>query len=398
MITPVEIKQACLKKWKEVLLHALNGTGEGELISQPLIFPMEITRIGKIKAKDILTNLLKYREEIHLLQQQSKEIKGYGYTIQWEERIFEKIGMNKVPEKIFIGSLDDYLKVTGKEKEYNCFIRHSKLILSCLPQLKEWIQFNPLKVIEHPYWPETLSVCQYFIQNPQPKLYIRQLPVKVHTKFIKEENELLFRSLLDYLLAGNINSSESRFEKRYNLKFAEPLVRVRFLDNVLSPVSRISDISISLSEFKNFYCNATRVLVAENLMNFLTLPDIPRGIALWSGGGFNVSYLKDVEWLQPLQLIYWGDIDAHGFHILNQFRTYFPDTKAIMMDQETLHAFYTPEDKKGPKVSALNLPGLLPEENKLYNYLCETRIRLEQEKIAQIYAERKILDSITEDE
>ena len=33
-------------------------------------------------------------------------------------------------------------------------------------------------------------------------------------------------------------------------------------------------------------------------MNFLTLPEVKNTVALWSGGGFNVSYLKEIEWLQ----------------------------------------------------------------------------------------------------
>src|SRR5205085_1865511 len=113
---------------------------------------------------------------------------------------------------------------------------------------------------------------------------------------------------------------ESRFELRFNLKYAEPLIRVRFLDNNISPISGVSDISLPLSEFSSFECNCSKVFVTENLMNFLTLPKLEKTIAIWSGGGFSVSNLKDVEWLKNKQFYYWGDVDAQGFQILHQFR------------------------------------------------------------------------------
>lgn len=390
MITPVEIKQACLKRWKDVLLQVLFERLSDEAKAHQPLFPMEILRIGKVKTKDILTNLLIYKEEINQLQKQSKQAKGRGYSIIWEEKVFDKIGKNVVPDRIYIESLEDYLFLTGNEKDYEKFKFHTNIILSSLPQLADWIAINPVKVTEHGYWPETLKVCQFFLQNPLPEMYIRQLPITVHTKFIKEENETLFRSLLDFLLPEYVNINEIRFEKRYNLRFSEPLIRIRFLDKVLSSVPGLSDISITISEFINYHCLAKHVLVTENLMNFLTLPEVPGGIALWSGGGFNVSYLKNINWLKFLQIYYWGDIDAHGFHILNQFRAYFPQTKSLMMDRQTLEDFLEPEHKAGPKVVPQLLPGLDAEESQLYQYLCKSSIRLEQEKITQAYADIRI--------
>ena len=107
------------------------------------------------------------------------------------------------------------------------------------------------------------------------------------------------------------------------MKYGEPLIRIRFLDTQLSPIETATDISLTLSEFNNFHSHCDNIFVAENLMNFLALPYLTKTIAIWSGGGFNVSYLKDIDWLKGKQFYYWGDIDAQGFQILNQFRIYF---------------------------------------------------------------------------
>ena len=128
-------------------------------------------------------------------------------------------------------------------------------------------------------------------------------------------------------------------------------------------------------------------------MNFLTLPHLPNTIAIWSGGGFNVSYLKEIDWLKSKQFYYWGDIDAQGFQILNQFRTYFPNTIAVMMGEETLSCFKSGE---GEPAANQTLQHLTESETKLYNHLRQNNIRLEQEKITQAFAENKIKKLVVE--
>ena len=227
-------------------------------------------------------------------------------------------------------------------------------------------------------------MCKYFLQNPQPNLYIRQLPVEVHTKYILE-NKGIIQSLLELLIPEYINGNEARFELRFHLKYAEPLIRIRFLDTLLSPVANATDISLTLSEFDKLYLHCENIFVAENIMNFLTLPYLKNTIAIWSGGGFNIGYLKNIKWIR--NFFYWGDIDAHGFQILNQFRAYFPNTIAVTMDEETLSCFKL---AKGELAANQNLSNLTSNKLQLYNYLRQKNIRLEQEKITQQYAEEKI--------
>jgi hypothetical protein len=57
------------------------------------------------------------------------------------------------------------------------------------------------------------------------------------------------------------------------------------------------------------------------------------------------------------------------------------------MDEETLSSFTS---AKGPQVSNQNLQRLTESELKLYNYLRQNNIRLEQEKITQTFAEERI--------
>jgi len=65
-------------------------------------------------------------------------------------------------------------------------------------------------------------VCHCFLNNPRPDVYIRQLPIDLHTKFI-EHNETVIKSLLDYLIPEHVRDVlEKQLSKRYYLRYDEP--------------------------------------------------------------------------------------------------------------------------------------------------------------------------------
>lgn len=382
MISPKEIEAQCLGWWKQVLTDVA--------LDRPWTL-REIRRIRKVSSKDILNRLSAYRDSIDDLKRQAKGTKPLGYRLDITTRQFEKIGLQPVPSGIFIDTLDDYLYVTRKKAEFSTFVSNLKLIRREMPQLLNWVVLNPLKLIEHESWPETLSVCHYFLRVPRPKLYIRQLPIDVHTKYVIE-NKAIITSLLNYLIPDHINSDETDFEKRFNLLSRDQLIRIRFLDPLMSPLPGITDMSFTESELSKYPFAIDNVLIAENLMNFLTLPEVAKTIAIWSGGGFNVSYLRKIEWLASKKFYYWGDIDAQGFQILSQCRRYFPNTVSVMMDRETLESF---PGASGTPAKELPLNNLSEEELLIYRKVVRGNIRLEQEKITHRFAVDAINRSIS---
>jgi hypothetical protein len=211
------------------------------------------------------------------------------------------------------------------------------------------------------------------------------LPIAVHTKFI-EENDAVIQSLLDFLISGDIrNSGQKRFAERYFLRYDEPVIRMRILDTQLTCFGNFIDISIPLSHFEKLVLPAKNILIAENKMNFLTLPEVSSAIAIWSGGGFNISYLRNAVWLVGKSIFYWGDIDEYGFQILHQLRSYYPQTQSIMMDLKTFEGFAA-FAATGTRNKSEQLSLLTDEESKLFNQLkLLEKNRLEQEKIPQEY-------------
>lgn len=389
MISPEEIKHQALRHWDQMLIDHINGKGFSTIT---------ISRIGQVKSGQVREQFERLHNEIETLLKYSKNETGVGYLVELSGQNFRRTGSHELPKSISIETLEDYLHVTGKKKEWLSFLKNYDFVVANIPDLKDWTPDNTSWLLKTSIsWDRIIMVCQYFLSIPRPDLYLRQLPIEIHTKFIEENSSLLI-SLLDFLIPEHIRDPRSkRFAERYFLKYDEPLIRIRVLDETLRFQHNINDLSIPLSTFQLLNIECKRILIAENKMNFLTLPDVPGGLALWSGGGFNISYLKDIEWLAGKPIFYWGDIDEHGFQILHQLRSYYSDAKSILMDMETYVSFE--RFAVGVPTAAIGELSLLhPNETEVLTFLKANPLknRLEQERITQEYAAKKII-KITEE-
>lgn len=87
---------------------------------------------------------------------------------------------------------------------------------------------------------------------------------------------------------------------------------------------------------------------------------------------------------------YWGDLDTHGFAILDQLRSHFPHVDSLLMDRVTLlkyQCFWGEE----PTPIQRDLPRLTPAESALYDDLrfdrLQSKLRLEQERVGFAWLE-----------
>ena len=373
MITPIEIKKKAANKYKVYLQSIVESESFNPIVIN-----------GDKKPNE---NTVKFEEELTELISCSKEKKGYGYTIEYQTVKTKRHGMQDIPISISFQTETDYLKYINKEKDTAKFKKDIASILFSFPELKDWIYKYPIKVIEND-WESLLKVCQYFKATPQPHLYIRELPIQVHTKFI-ESNIGIIRELLDIIIAENVNFEEKKFEPHFNLKYDESLVRFRILDECISQqlFGGIYDISIPISEFQHLSLPIQTVYIVENKINMLTFPIKRDSIVIW-GHGFGVDIMKNVEWLKTKKIYYWGDLDAQGFQILSEIRTHFEQVESFMMDRYTFDLFY--EGDKGTETNVEKDLCLTSEENKIFDYLKKNNLRLEQEKIPHDFVRTKI--------
>ncbi|MBA3664562.1 MAG: hypothetical protein H0W61_10185 [Bacteroidetes bacterium] len=389
MITIIEIKRKSENLYSEYLKSIISGES---------FFPKTIR-----SDKSVSNDFNEMRNELAEVIEHSKDRKSFGYTITYKQVNTRKHKIQSLPEEISFQCATDYLKFLHKEKEAENFKNNANEILTRFPNLIEWIKKYPKKIIENcGKWKSLLDVCSYFTRYPKPNLYIRELPVKVHTKFIENHKAILLDLLNVVLQTDNINheyTTTKDFEKRFGLKFNQSQIRLKILDTNISQnhLSGLTDIEVTEEEFIKLQVPCDKVFIFENktnfsnLMNFLTLPKLENAIGIF-GSGYKVADLKNALWLKDKDIYYWGDIDTHGLQILSQIRGYFRQTKSIMMDFETLNTFK--EDwGRGESINVNVLPNLYPSEQELFLFVKADNlntIRLEQEKIGHEYVLKQI--------
>ncbi len=292
----------------------------------------------------------------------------------------------------FINNIS-YLKFINKLNDFDTFCINYELIKSELPLILDWIESNIQKINENIWkWRDIIEVVKYFILNWKSDLFIRELQIKVHTKFI-ENNKKIIDELLQFV---NINEDNifnfawDTFEEKYWLKVKPNFIRFRFLDNSLQEdffSYKIDDIYLKNEDFEKLEINCNEVYIVENEINYLTFPKVQKSIIIW-WKWFNITLLKNTKWLNNKQMHYWWDLDSHWFKILSIFRKYFKNTKSLFMDKQTYDKFreYEVEWKVlwNDEVKKY-IEYLTTEEFELLNYLNKNKLRLEQENINQEY-------------
>ena len=339
-------------------------------ITNENIFPRSF-KLKKITQKDFQSSYSQIHKEIGRLKRLKLEYRDYN---------FKTLGTQRLPFAILIEDLDEFFKIIDKRGEYQEFSIIFDSITQKYPPLKELFIQKPFLVLEYrDIWDRLLRVVSFFLENPNPNIYIREISIeKIDTKFIENHKKII--DILISTLKGitPLNTlSDYSFEKRYSLKYPQPIVRFRLNRSYFG----FEDISLTIDEFREIDIDFKRVFVIENKTTFLSFPIIKDSLIIF-GEGYGVSKLEDIDWLKEIEILYWGDIDIDGFAILSQFRRYYPQTKSLLMDIDTFKrykdfAVIYKQNKTAPKLDNLTI-----KEQELYRYLLlENGIRLEQEQI-----------------
>lgn len=261
------------------------------------------------------------------------------------------------------------------------------------PALTIWLAKRPLAALEEgAVWTGILDVVTWFRDHPRCGLYLRQIDIPgVDTKFIEERKPLL-TELLDLALPPEaIDAGWRGFERRYALRPEPNSIRFRVLDPRLA-IQGLTDLSAPAYELAQLRLAAACVFITENEINGLSFPDVPGGIVIF-GLGYGLDRLAEIEWLRGRPLCYWGDIDTHGFAMLDRLRAIFPAAESLLMDRETFAMHSHLWVREGAPYLG-ELERLHEAERALYDDLrgnrLGERVRLEQERIGFRWVERAV--------
>ncbi len=377
--TPGDIHAQLERRWEcgQILASSLHG--------EPL-FPMRIPL--KHPAAGIIGNRFdEVRRWIASLSAKCKSTTGSGFNLEWRESSYRQLGKNRLPVAAIIETEADALDIIGKRKQAGQFKTLADATIQAFPELRSWLHDKPLKLLKHaPDWPRLLDILHWMSQHPRPGVYLRQLDLPgIHTKFIERHKSLLIE-LLDIILtddAIDFDASGARgFEQRYGFRGKPAQVRLRLLEPGKT-LQGLTDLAVPAPELARLKLPITTVFVTENEINGLAFPCVEKSIVIF-GLGYGLQILKQVEWLNDKAIYYWGDIDTHGFAMLDQIRQYFPDTRSLLMNRETLlaHRQFWGEETKP---TSRDLGNLQPRESELYREIVDNEygknLRLEQERI-----------------
>jgi len=295
------------------------------------------------------------------------------------------VGANEVPAAVCIDSFDALVATIGVAAVKENFDHAVAMTEASLPEATAWVRCHPLQVAAAAgIWPQLTSALRWVIDHDVSQLDLRHIDSPgVDSKFLTENRQIV-RPLLDAVLSPErVRKEFSELDKRYGFRPRPTYARLRSLGNDIGLPATLTEVELRVDELAQLPLPVATVFVVENRATFNAFPDIADSVVVF-GGGYAASVLGGLGWLHERRLVYWGDIDTHGFRILSRVRSLFAHCESMLMDTPTLIAnLERSVDESSPLTEQLD--HLTPSEALLYQALREDRygsaVRLEQERI-----------------
>jgi len=299
------------------------------------------------------------------------------------------IGANSVPSHVEVDSYDALWRLLGVTSHARRFANLRAETESELENLVGFMNRNPMTVLAHDeQWLKLVRTVRWVAATPvRERVYLREVPVAgIDTKLIEGHRGILSELIDEILPIEQVARAypPSQFERRYGFAVKPTLVRLRSLDPRRPLLPGIHELTVRAVEFASLAPEVATVYIIENEVTYLAFPETADAVVLW-GSGFAISGFASMPWLHGRRVLYWGDIDTHGFVALDRLRAAVPHTKSLLMDRATLLA-HSDQWSREPAPTAVPLPHLTEAERELYRELgAEThgeRVRLEQERVS----------------
>ncbi|NGP08071.1 hypothetical protein G6038_21850 [Rhodococcus sp. 14C212] len=306
----------------------------------------------------------------------------HGYRgagrVEWETRRWPSFGTQEVPVRLLLSGATEIAAAAARAPEWRTLTERRARLLDGLgpgtATLATAIAATHARWLElaEPDFARLVAAVRWLAEHPSSRLFIRQLPVPgVDTKWVSRH-----RGLVETLLEG------VRGDRDLGVRSLPRMCEVAVCDRTLLPAApRI--FATSLDELAALPVTPARTLILENKEGLHALPELPATVAV-HGGGYAVHELADVPWLAASDVVYWGDLDTHGFAILDRLRGRLPHVRSLLMDRGTVERWRdlaVPETSPAPQTPA-HLTG--PERDALAAVRAGG-LRLEQERIPWPY-------------
>ncbi|VVD91838.1 hypothetical protein PPN31114_01702 [Pandoraea pneumonica] len=323
--------------------------------------------------------------------------------VLFEERQFSRFGRHRLPSRLSFESAEVVAAAVGQSRRWEIASERYQRMSSRWPVLVQGnalaSRFNVLADYSAEDFDRLVTLLEWLNANPASNLYLRQLPVEgLDTKWLEKRTGLV-AGLLRVIWGTGDEGGD--FHTLVGLKKPAHRVRIRLLCPTLrSLVGGLGDIEAPVGELGRLPISPVTVVIVENLETGLALPDLENTV-LVMGLGNAVSALGALPWLRRAEVLYWGDIDTHGFAILDRARRTVPQIQSVLMDEATLLAHQLLWVQEPVPCSNVFFEGLTAEETSVYDNLkvgtWGVRIRLEQERLDWTTSLQTLMDVLNSD-
>lgn len=319
-------------------------------------------------------------------------------VLSWCERRWKALGIQRLPEKLLLASPEDVAQWIGESARWGRARSRYQALANRWPVLAQRLPryFDLLADYTEDDFRRLEEMFDWITRNPESNLYPRQIPVAgADSKWLESRKAVI----ADLMAAFQGDPTGERdFFSRCGLREQPSLIRMRVLDPALRAcLGGLGDISAPSEEIAGLDIRPTHVFIVENLQSGLAFDELPDTIVIVRLG-YAVDVLGRLPWLQKAHCVYWGDIDTHGFAILNRARAYLPDMQSLLMDESTLMSHRDLWVDEKVQHASTELPLLTEAEQALYQSLKGNSrgqgVRLEQERIRWDVAWKAITASI----
>lgn len=311
-------------------------------------------------------------------------------AVTWETRQWPRLGRQRLPASLVISSLDDIAMLAEQAGRWQrAAARHHLLSSVCV-----WLPgrpapqrlFDALADYNDVDFERLLSLMRWLSEHPASGLQLRQLPVVgLDTKWVEQRRGLIIDLLQCRPSVPAGDQAGSDLHTLLGLAKQPTRMRMRILgDDLRRQVGGLCDIEAPVEELAALPIAPRLAFVVENLESGLALPAVPGAVALMKLG-HAVNLLRLLPWLRASRVVVWGDVDTHGFAILDRVRSVLPQAESMLMDRDTLlshQALWVEEPKPyaGP-----HLVRLSQSERVVFDGLAGSvwgiSVRLEQERL-----------------
>jgi hypothetical protein len=318
----------------------------------------------------------------------------HAHQVQWQTRQWPRLGEQHLPATLVMTTPQSVADAVGQGARWGRATQRLASLQTACPSLCKLPPrqrvFDALADHSDADFECLRALLNWAQDNPASGLRLRQLPVAgLHTKWVQAHQGLITD------LVATLRGLPAARDLLALLGLGASSVRLRM--RLLCPrlrrdVGGLGDIEAPLQELAALPIAPTRVLIVENLETGVALPDIEGCVALMKLG-HAVGLVQHLPWLKHAsRAVYWGDIDTHGFAILDKARAVVPRIESVLMDEATLQQFASlcvPESQPHPCDS---LQHLTAAEHAALKSLAQRR--LEQERLPWPHALSQVLRAL----